>query len=153
MNRNGIFKKSFWLSRNADCCCYLCHATRKVGLPGTTLQLGSVVEYLCGRIWNQGVCFTKPVVFLVKDFPQRRLTKLTERIRSILHPGCSLLLRLNHGNANKGLVPVIHPGSFPPCVTFLVIQFRNFNFQPFDNKVSFQLVEVERRIWGYISFR
>lgn len=112
VDQNTIFFKGFASVENHTCC-YLCHATCKVGLPGTTLQLGSVMEYLCGRIWSQRVCSTKPVVFLVKDFPQRRLTKLTERIHSILHPGCLLLLSLNHGNTHVGLLPVIHPGSFP----------------------------------------
>lgn len=38
---------------------------------------------------------------------------------------------------------MIHPASFPPYVIFLLIEYCKFNFKPFDNKVSFQLMEVE----------
>ncbi|KAI9545249.1 hypothetical protein NQZ68_037829 [Dissostichus eleginoides] len=78
-------------------------ASRQCG-NGRWGQQGGILDCLRGRIRNQAVCFVRPVVFLEETFPPWGLEEHAEglpqagRIRRILHPGCSPLLNLNHGD-------------------------------------------------------
>lgn len=100
-------------------CCSTYKITSRFRFPGTTVQLGGILDCLCGRIRIQAVCSAGCVAFPVKKFPQRGLAPVPERIHSILHPGCLLLLNLIHGDTYMGLNNVIHTVSLSLSQAFM----------------------------------